>query len=273
MLVNKLINLMLMNEVEADGAAGGSAAPVVDTGSEDLSPDAQVFEALADEFENEDEESLEAASTEVPVVPAAPAATQPVVPTPTVATPAPAVQQAPSRDQAVASIAQQLAITNEDDIMQLRTEPEKVIPKLLANLFYDIHGTLTRQFQESLPNMLQSVSQRAQADLQAEQAFYEQWPALKEHNKLVLDTAKLYMKMNPTADKTVAMQEIGAMAMLKAKIPFDTVTGKPIVASAAPVNQPFRPTSTGGAGANTNASNQSPWEKMLEEFEQEDNAE
>ncbi len=298
MLVTNLINRMLMNEAEFDGAAGGSAVASTSSESESLSPDAQVFEALADEFDNEDLESPEPAPTESkPVVPATPVA-QPATPvapttptpaatptppvsavqevpqqTPVVQSPTQSVPQAPSRDQAVASIAQQLAITNEDDIIALRTEPEKVIPKLLANLFYDIHATLSRQWQESLPNALQEVSTKAKADLESENSFFGRWPGLADHKQLVVDTAKLYRKMNPQADVQTAIAEIGALAMLKAKIPFDTVTGKPITPAAQPTNQHFKPVGTGSSGVNTNLAADNPWETLAAEFENEDRTE
>lgn len=282
------VKLNQLNEEAEAGSPAGGALPV----EESLDTDAEVFEALAEEFLSEEDEPVVVETpAEVPPVaevppppvvtpPAAattPAVSEPAKPdasaVPPVASPTPEPQTIvqPRREDVVSQLASSMAITNEDDIELLRTEPEKVIPKLMANLFYDMHATVMRQVSETLPNMLQDVQTRVASVREAEDAFYGQWPLLKDHADTVLSIGKIYRQMNPNADKATAIREIGAMAMVQAKIPFDVTTGKAIETATQPsaASQAFRPVVTSGVTPAPSAPTDE-WSGLVEEFLRED---
>lgn len=288
----KLKIAQLMDEAESGSPAGGAVVetnPVVD---EPLDADAELFESLADEFEEEDgngdgetapvvETPPVAEVTPPPVEVPAVVAPVAVIPEPakpdasaptTVESPAPVAQTyvQPNRDEVVAELSTHMAITNEDDIELLRTEPEKAIPKIMAGMFFDIHATVMRQVSDSLPNMLQSIQSRVVETREAEDAFFSSWPLLKDHQAAVLSIGRVYRQANPNADKETAIREIGAMAMVQAKIPFDFATGKAIAPAATPPTPAFRPVVTSGVTSSPSSAPADTWSQLVEEFSRED---
>jgi hypothetical protein len=285
-------NLVLCEEAEA--ATGGGALPADDSGLEDNSA---VFEEIATmAFDEEDDFSEPVVEVppvaEVPVVPAV-APVAPVVPAvapvvsevPAAVPPVPAQEVQPvapavspavvapsqTREQTVSALEQAMPALTEDEIVALRNEPEKVLPKMLANMFYDMHGAIMQAVQASMPNMLQEVQTRASSVQAAEAEFHTAWPLLKDKGDLVLRIGRAYKAANPGADRATMIREIGAMAMVQAQIPFDVVTGKAITPAAPVGNQPFRPTVTSSASsAASQLSSDNPYEQMAELFLRED---
>jgi hypothetical protein len=289
----KTLMTQLMNEADDDGAASGG-------GLDD--PTTAVFESIAGELLDEgDEDVSDVGGEETPAVVDTPAATDakpasvvtPAVETPApvpaaTPTPAPAQTPAPSttesnqtqepspspapapvqvtREESVGKIAEMLAIKSEDDIELLRTEPEKVLPKLMAGLFYDMHATIMRQVQEQMPQYIQHHDTRAVQVKQAADEFYQAWPALKEHSAIVNVVAKVYKGLNGNVDRATAIKEIGAMAMIKAKIPFDWESGAATPpAAVAPAPKPVAPGGIGGSGSPAAQPN-NPFELLAEEL-------
>jgi len=295
----KIRNQMMNEEVGGIPSGGGSVPP--SPAPVDEAPDdwASEFEDLASEFDEDpfEGESLPDDSTPAPVVPEdvtpevapvptpapAPAVVEPVVtPTPAVPpvapvaapqpTPAPQPSPAPvvSREDSIKGLTKLFEIQNEDDVELLRTEPEKVLPRLLAQVFYDAHETALRNMEARLPTQLTSHYSRTVAAREAEEAFYTQWPQLKGHAQTVTEVAKSYRAANPTASREQCIAEIGALAALRAKVPLEVVP--PQTAPAAEQSlQPthYRPAVTSNA-APSNVRPVSVFEELADEFLRDD---
>ena len=160
------------------------------------------------------------------VTPAAPTApTAPAVqPTPTetqVPTQPVAPEQAPTapdraalRQQFLDTAERQYAIAS-TDVELLQTEPEKVLPKLAARLYADIYeGVLTTIFAQ-LPQLVTTINTARTQHEEREADFFKAWPELKEHKAILPEIGKMYRQLYPDADDAKAIQDVGAMAMMR----------------------------------------------------------
>jgi hypothetical protein len=229
----------LMSE-EKEGAEG-SAAPVVqeveepegdskiwddllDEGSEVEEPEAEVAEEVGGEAEPKAAEVVVAPATPEPKVETQEVVAPVVAPAPATAevvSPEPAPAQEPTiteearkamRQQALASLAEQYRLS-EDDATALQVEPEKVLPKLAANLHAAIYEAVLQRVVAETPALVsRSLEMRAQTQ-QAEEAFYARWGDLRPHGQEVQKVAAMWRQMYPSATLEQAIEGIGSSAM------------------------------------------------------------
>lgn len=151
---------------------------------------------------------------------------------------------------------------------QLLTEPEKALPKILANAYMDMYDSLMGGVGQALPNHVETIMTAQRQAQQYEQQFFTQWPALKEaysdseKQQVIQRAISTYRQMNPQAPVKQAIEEAGAMAMVALRLPVD---GSSASTAAAPKETGFAPASPGG-GAEVSAPPPAP--KKLNEYEQ-----
>ena len=103
---------------------------------------------------------------------------------------------------------------------QLREEPERIIPQLLAKAFDDTMATVRQVLANELPGRVDAAL-TAKADREEfEQSFFEAWPKLKDHSTTVAQLGAIWRQMNPKGSTEDFIQEVGAQAMARLKIPF-----------------------------------------------------
>ena len=78
-----------------------------------------------------------------------------------------------SREVSLKAIEELYAVTEEEDIERLRSEPEKAMPKMAAEMFLDLHETVVKSVMTMLPQMLSNITQQQAAVQQADLAFSE----------------------------------------------------------------------------------------------------
>ena len=239
----------LMKEAD-EGAEGSAAEPVgqEDVGSSD---DSSMWDDLLDDGADEAAE-VEAAEpmeqptveevggeaetkpetvTEVVAPPPAEAVVAPIVEKPVEAVaplPAEVVSQAPLpeaqqqftptpeereflRQQALTGLAQRYQLS-EEDATALQVEPEKVLPKLAANLHAAIYEQVLQRVYAEAPALIER-NLRAQEDTRrAEEAFYAKWGNLRQHEAEVQRVAVMWRQMYPQATLEQAIDGIGAAA-------------------------------------------------------------
>jgi len=239
----------LMKEAD-EGAEGSAAEPVgqEDVGSSD---DSSMWDDLLDDGADEATE-VEAAEpmeqptveevggeaetkpevvTEVVAPPPAEAVVAPIVEKPVEAVaplPAEVVSQAPLpeaqqqftptpeereflRQQALTGLAQRYQLS-EEDATALQVEPEKVLPKLAANLHAAIYEQVLQRVYAEAPALIER-NLRAQEDTRrAEEAFYAKWGNLRQHEAEVQRVAVMWRQMYPQATLEQAIDGIGAAA-------------------------------------------------------------
>lgn len=229
---------------EADEAEGGAPDPVSE------SADSKLWDGLFDDDESAeasgDEEGVELVEevggeaepepvkapepepkpeeAVAPIVeekPAAVVAPQPVAQTSQPApqpTEAPA-QQGPSpevwesmRRQAFENL-QRAYTFSEEDASALQVEPEKVLPKLAANLHVRLYEDLMNRMAQEAPAIIERVISQKDGVRQAEDAFFSKWETLRPHADKVRQVATMWRQMYPNATMEEAIDGVGQAAM------------------------------------------------------------
>lgn len=108
-----------------------------------------------------------------------------------------------------------------EDVEALRLEPEKVLPKLLANTYLDVYDALVENMTVRMPNVITGMQEQQRRAQAAEQAFYSQWPQLQkpEYREVVERTVKAYHQANPGVPLERIIKEAGAMAVVTLQLP------------------------------------------------------
>lgn len=183
--------------------------------------------------------------------------------------------QAQYTQQRTESITQasELFKLSDEDTELLRNEPEKVMPKLAAELFYDTHEAVVRSVMQLLPGLMQRYQSAQQVQQSNMNAFYEKWPALNDP-KYTNDfnrISSMYGQLNPQASLEQFITEVGAQMMIANKIPFDLQTGQVIQPAAqepapTPAHRPAMP----AAAASPGKAPAGEFEALAEEFIEDD---
>lgn len=108
-----------------------------------------------------------------------------------------------------------------DDAELFQLEPEKVLPKVAAKLHMNVVEALHEGVQSMLPQMIQQVQQRQQAQEKSVGAFFEAWPALNDEQYMdtVVRVVENYKRAYPHAPLEQVINEAGAAAMVALKLP------------------------------------------------------
>jgi len=160
-----------------------------------------------------------------------------------------------TRDALVESLAAETYQITDDEATAMITDPEKVLPKLLAKVHTNVLASMAQGIATQVPEMIQQVNYMNQVRQEYDQAFYKQWPKLAEHRDTVERVSAVYQQLNPKATMKEAMQEIGAQAMVMLRIPIEGQpiavpdAGAPVAGETPPSTPPPAPAAVGGAGA------------------------
>jgi len=219
--------------------------------SEDLGDDEGVQPEGADEGEKVPEEE--------PVVP--PAEPAPVVePEQPTTEEQPAQVRTPEQAQAMQeeigvargkvldTLSTMYALTEEES-ETLQLEPEKVLPRLAAQLHLNITEALQAGIESQLPRMMQQATIAEQTKEKSVNAFYDAWPDLKGDDKeaTVLRVMKSYRSTNPTATTEQIIREGGVMAMMALQLPIGAVGEQPAAVAPVRSDRPVQPAMPGAS--------------------------
>lgn len=224
--------------------------------SEDLEKDDEAVEGDSAVI---GEKEPEAPAPEVPPGPeAVPPVAAPVLPTP--AQPAPVVapreEATPEEYQtwrtAKATELQASYAISDDDAAALLTEPEVVLPKLMANAHMMVLESSMRAMQAMMPVMMQEYAQTTERNTKAQGLFTSINPDLADPSfePAIMQLGQVYRKVNPTAGPEEASRAIGALVRSALNI-----TAAPAAAASPAQPAPLRPApftpARGGGGGNT----------------------
>lgn len=196
---------------------------------------------------------------------------------------------AENEEQAVQYAAENLFKLSPKDVEDLESDVVGTIPRLLGRALVASQRNFLLQLSQLVPTMIQRQGAVAQAHTQAEGEFFTRWPDIGKVkdakvtigdkqvaiSDLVKQYAVVYRQMHPQASRSDAIEAVGPMVMMAAKIVPDVV---PAVASQvrpspmAPTNgrppqpTPFVPAGPSAGGASpTNAPQLSAVEAMFAE--------
>lgn len=146
----------------------------------------------------------------------------------------------------------------------IQSEPEKVLPQLMAKVHLNAVQGVLRHVAQQLPAAVSSMIQAHAQNQRLEDQFYSAWPQLNryQHDSTVRQMAYMFRQMNPSASMEDMIRTVGAQVVTALGLPAQT---QPAAQPQRVVRQqqPFRPAapaqaSPGPAPART----PNEWERM-----------
>jgi hypothetical protein len=165
-------------------------------------------------------------------------------------------------DKSVDLLAEKVYVFDDATKEALDTNPSAVLPRLAAQLHMQVMSAALTQVYNMFPTLLNEHQGKISAAQEAEDAFYSQYPQLKEHRTTVDRIATVYRQANPQErDREKIMSEIAAMAMVQARVP---LPGAP--QPQAQQMKPVVPTSARGGTTGAMAQTQkTEWDELVNE--------
>lgn len=212
--------------------------------------------------------------TQTPSEPVAPTA-QETTPTPQ----EPPKQLSPEEQQAalakhrtetIAQLQQHYALDDES-AAELASDPATALPKMLAQMHYDMTQALFSGVMSQIPTIVQQQTQELQKANELETAFFGKYPGLKQHGEIVRQSLSVALNSG-IAQKYEEVEQLAAsMAAIKLGVPVETLMGQPTTptAPAAPRQVPARPIAPGATAGPMSAprpqgEGANPWADMVE---------
>lgn len=196
-----------------------------------------------------------------PVVEAVQAAAPVVAP---VALAEPSVTEAEQETSDLANLEALYGLTDAE-AEALATEPELVLPKMLAKQHLRMTKSILASVQSVLPQMMQASAQSASVETAARNQFFSANKDLDkpEYQAAILQVGKMFRQVNPKATSEVAVQRIGEMVRMSLGLPVQSVGAVETIvppAPAVPAVRPFTP-ARGGSGSSVSAT-PGVWEEL-----------
>jgi hypothetical protein len=156
--------------------------------------------------------------------------TTPPEPEPTATPPVetPPVDAKKQREDLEASLEQHFAL-NEEDALQLVTDPAKAFPKLQARMFADMWTQMSNMIYQALPTAIERNIREIEVRNDRVDAFFKAWPKLnkKDHGKTLAQVSKVYANVNPNATEEDVIKYVGMQVMLLHGMAPDSVPVEP----------------------------------------------
>ena len=165
-------------------------------------------------------------------------------------------------------------VLSEEQADLLVTDPNKVVPQLLAQMHMNVLSHALRMVQESLPQQFTQHTERALAEQKLNDQFSAAFPDLslsdKEVNQAVTQAVALVKTQMPKATMEEKIQRVGALtrALLGKPAPTAQAVQQPVSRPAAP--QPISPSRTAPASRSYTAPAKDQWAGLIDEFTRED---
>lgn len=165
-------------------------------------------------------------------------------------------------------------VLSEEQADLLVTDPNKVVPQLLAQMHMNVLSHALRIVQESLPQQFTQHTERALAEQKLNDQFSTEFPDLslsdKEVNQAVTQAVALVKTQMPKATMEEKIQRVGALtrALLGKPAPTAQAVQQPVSRPAAP--QPVSPSRTAPASRSSTAPAKDQWAGLIDEFTRED---
>ena len=196
----------------------------------------------------------------------APVVPQYVAPT----APQPTPQQLAAQRAADLTKLEDLYKLSEEESAAMFTEPEKVLPKLLAKMHQQATQSVLDSMQTAVPQIVQRTESATRVETEARQAFFSVNSDLAkpEYEAAVLQVGAMFRQVNPKAPREVAVQKIGELARVALNLP-PKAAGVVAEPAAAQTSKPFTP-SRGGTGGRGAAGPKGTWEQLNAEFDETD---
>jgi hypothetical protein len=154
-------------------------------------------------------------------------------------------------------------VRDKDMIEELRTAPETALPKLAANLHYEVQLSTYNAVMQAVPDVIGHILDRRMEVDRLTNDFKSMWPQLHEkpeYEAAAESSIRAMRAANPNMPMKDVLQRAGMMAMLTLGLPLPTPQGAAPAAPQAPAQPPVRvpppgrPAGVGAAGSSPLAS-------------------
>jgi hypothetical protein len=174
------------------------------------------------------------------------------------------------REESEAKLTEFYAIDKEDAELLL-TEPEKVIPKLAARLHLEVSTAVAEAVKSLLPSAIQQMSAQQSVAEKQEGEFFKAWPKLNDtkHHNTLQRLGVTYRNSHPQATPDDFIRDVGAMAMVALRIPFD----EPAAPEPEPKVPPHVPAAAAGGSAPARPTSTNPFAQFVDELAAEEEVE
>jgi len=148
------------------------------------------------------------------------------------------------RDTAIDKLATEYFALDEETVETLRIEPEKALPKLAAQVYFDAVTQAVTAVYQQLPAAIDAHMGTRQVSSESEVAFFDEWPALKGADQgAIVRIGQAYRQANPQASAEDFIRDVGASAHVALGLPLEPEVAE-VETPAAEESQPFRPAGT-----------------------------
>lgn len=149
-------------------------------------------------------------------------------------------------------LAEKYFALSEEEVAEIETNPAAVVPQLMAKSHLAAVEASVMAVANLLPQVIRHVVQQDSVTREAEDAFFGQWPALKDdkYRQTLTMIGQTYRSMNPTASREDFIKDVGASAMAALKLGLVAPAAPAMPqAPAAPGITPHAPIGSGPATA------------------------
>lgn len=162
----------------------------------------------------------------------------------------------------------------EEERERFEINPTEELPKFAAVLHMRVLETVMASVQGMLPQAVQGLTQQKSVAERNEAQFFDAWPELKGHDKLIAQRASEFRKQNPQATIEDAVKMVGFQTLLSLGISPEKAAARLTKGFKAPKEQvaakppkPHTPAAAnrqGGKQRTEVAPSQSVWQEMIE---------
>lgn len=111
---------------------------------------------------------------------------------------------------------EQQYVMDDETAQAFDDNPREVLPKIAAQLHYNAMMSSYNAMCAALPSIVGQVIEASKTADTAANQFYEAWPELKAHEKVVRVAIRSYRQANPTAKLEQVIEKAGTLAMINA---------------------------------------------------------
>lgn len=146
----------------------------------------------------------------------------------------------------------------DEQLLEFADSPGKVLPGLLAGVAADVTQRTTINLLSQLPRIFQLMQANYEAGQKTTTKFFEEYPALKNLEKDVYETARIYRAQHPDASYEEAAKNVAAIVAVKNRVSLTPAKSvKPQV--------PFTPAPSASIRQSSGKSGKNPMELFIED--------
>lgn len=179
-----------------------------------------------------------------------------------------------AKEQTIQAVAAQAYQLSPQELEAVATEPEKVLPVLMAKVHVNAVQGVLRHVSQQMPKMVGAIMQAEKVNRDREESFFKAWPQLdrEKHMGAIMQAGQVFRQMNPNATHEDFIKHVGAHVVLANGLQNvqPPVAQRPVAQPRpAPVPPPFQPAGVGGMSAPAAPQATNIWDEFTRVYQEE----